>query len=44
MRLFADLIDAFARAEGPPPDRLGRFLRWESERDISPALPKPASR
>jgi ATP-binding cassette subfamily B protein len=28
MRLFADLIDAFARAEGPPPDRLGRFLRW----------------
>ncbi len=28
MRLFADLIDAFARAEGPPPDRLWRFLRW----------------
>jgi ATP-binding cassette subfamily B protein len=28
MKLFADLIDAFARAEGPPPDRLGRFMRW----------------
>jgi ATP-binding cassette subfamily B protein len=28
MRPFADLIDAFARADGPPPDRLWRFLRW----------------
>jgi ATP-binding cassette subfamily B protein len=28
MRLLADLIDAFARAEGPPPDRLWRFFRW----------------
>ena len=28
MRLLADLIDAFARAEGPPPDRLWRFMRW----------------
>ena len=28
MRLFADMIDAFARAEGPPPDRLWRFMRW----------------
>ena len=28
VKLFADLIDAFARAEGPPPDRLWRFMRW----------------
>jgi ATP-binding cassette subfamily B protein len=28
MRLLASMIDAFARAEGPPPDRLGRFMRW----------------
>ncbi len=28
MRLLADMIDAFARAEGPPPDRLWRFVRW----------------
>lgn len=25
---FAGLIDAFAQAEGPPPDRLGRFMAW----------------
>ena len=28
MKLFANLIDAFARAEGPPPDRFWRFMRW----------------
>ncbi len=28
MRAFADLIDAFARAEGPPPAKLWRFMRW----------------
>ena len=28
MRLFSDLIDAFARAEGPPPTRLLAFMRW----------------
>jgi ATP-binding cassette, subfamily B, bacterial len=28
VRWFAELIDAFARADGPPPDRLGRFLAW----------------
>ena len=28
MKLFADLIDAFASAEGPPPDRLWRFMGW----------------
>ncbi|HMQ92114.1 MAG TPA: ABC transporter ATP-binding protein [Amaricoccus sp.] len=28
MRLLSDLIDAFARTEGPPPERLGAFLRW----------------
>jgi len=28
MKLFSDMIDAFARAEGPPPDRLGAFMRW----------------
>ena len=28
MKLFSDMIDAFARAEGPPPDRLWRFMRW----------------
>ena len=28
MRLLANMIDAFARAEGPPPDRLWRFMRW----------------
>ncbi len=27
-RRLADLIDAFAPADGPPPDRLVRFLRW----------------
>ncbi len=27
-RLLAGMIDAFARAEGPPPDRLGPFLGW----------------
>ena len=27
-RWLAGLIDAFARAEGPPPDRLLRFLAW----------------
>ncbi len=25
---FTELIDAFARAEGPPPNRLGRFMVW----------------
>ena len=25
---LAGLIDAFARADGPPPDRLGRFMAW----------------
>ncbi len=28
MRRIADWIDGFARADGPPPDRLGAFLRW----------------
>jgi ATP-binding cassette, subfamily B, bacterial len=28
MKLLANLIDAFARAEGPPPDRLWRFFAW----------------
>jgi ATP-binding cassette subfamily B protein len=28
VRFFSDLIDAFARAEGPPPDRLWRFVGW----------------
>ncbi|MCB1352140.1 MAG: ABC transporter ATP-binding protein [Rhodobacteraceae bacterium] len=28
MRLLADLVHAFRHAEGPPPDRLGQFLRW----------------
>src|SRR6185295_18880200 len=28
MRRLAGLIDAFARADGPPPDRLGRFMLW----------------
>ena len=28
MRPFANMIDAFARAEGPPPDRLWRFMHW----------------
>ncbi|PLS22490.1 ABC transporter ATP-binding protein [Neptunicoccus cionae] len=28
MRRFAGLIDAFARAEGPPPQTLGAFFRW----------------
>jgi ATP-binding cassette subfamily B protein len=27
-RRLAGLIDAFARADGPPPDRLGRFMAW----------------
>jgi ATP-binding cassette subfamily B protein len=27
-RRFAALIDAFARADGPPPDRLVPFLKW----------------
>jgi ATP-binding cassette subfamily B protein len=25
---LAGMIDAFARADGPPPDRLGRFMAW----------------
>jgi ATP-binding cassette subfamily B protein len=28
LRRLADLIDAFARADGAPPDRLGPFLAW----------------
>ena len=28
MKRLANLIDAFARADGPPPDRLGRFVLW----------------
>ncbi len=28
MRVFSDLIDAFARADGPPPDRLTGFMAW----------------
>lgn len=28
MRRFAGLIDAFARADGPPPQTLGKFFRW----------------
>ncbi len=28
MRFLSDLIDAFARADGPPPDRLWRFMAW----------------
>jgi ATP-binding cassette subfamily B protein len=28
VRLFSDLIDAYARAEGPPPDRLWQFIGW----------------
>ena len=28
MKLFADLIDAFQHAEGPPPDRLWPFMAW----------------
>jgi len=28
MRRLAGLIDAFARADGPPPDRLGGFALW----------------
>ena len=28
MKRLANLIDAFARADGPPPDRLGRFMVW----------------
>ena len=28
MKLFANLIDAFAPADGLPPDRLGRFMAW----------------
>ncbi|HRO10475.1 ABC transporter ATP-binding protein [Amaricoccus sp.] len=28
MKRLADLIDAFAPADGPPPDRLGRFFLW----------------
>jgi ATP-binding cassette subfamily B protein len=31
VRLLADMIDAFARAEGPPPDRLWRFMHWALE-------------
>jgi ATP-binding cassette, subfamily B, bacterial len=27
-RRFAGMIDAFARADGPPPDRLAPFLKW----------------
>ncbi len=30
-RRFAGLIDAFRRAEGPPPDRLWPFMRWALE-------------
>jgi len=25
---FAGLVDGFAHADGPPPDRLARFMRW----------------
>ena len=28
MNFLANLIDAFARADGPPPDRLGAFMVW----------------
>jgi len=28
MKNLSDLIDSFAHADGPPPDRLGAFLRW----------------
>ena len=28
MQLFADLIDAFQHAEGPPPDRFWPFMAW----------------
>lgn len=28
MKLLSDIIDAFRHADGPPPDRLGPFLRW----------------
>ena len=28
MRVFADLIDAFQHAEGPPSDRLWPFMAW----------------
>ena len=40
MKLFSDMIDAFARAEGPPPDRLWRFMRWAL---AGIALPNDAS-
>ncbi|MEZ5878645.1 MAG: ABC transporter ATP-binding protein [Tepidamorphaceae bacterium] len=28
VRWFSNLIDAFARADGPPPQRLGAFMAW----------------
>ena len=28
MKRLANLIESFAHAEGPPPERLGAFLRW----------------
>ena len=31
MKLFADLIDAFRHAEGPPPNRLWPFMAWALE-------------
>jgi ATP-binding cassette subfamily B protein len=31
MRLFADLIDAFRHADGPPPNRLWPFMAWALE-------------
>lgn len=38
MKLFADMINPFAEAEGPPPDRLWRFMGWA----LAGALPAVA--